>query len=125
LALGEPAGKIAQQVEGLGQHVLARYRLELGNVERGEDTAQRQHSRRLRRAVGSRRRLDGVSGVEQHGAALLHIGVDAVDGVLRRLCGTWHHWPVDQREKRQFVARRVDADGIAGFQRRTLREKQS
>ena len=32
--------------------------------------------------------------------------------------------PVDQREERQFVARRIDADGIAGLQRGALRQEQ-
>src|SRR5262249_22158905 len=40
LAGGEAAGKVLQQVEGLGQHVVAPHRLELGNVERGENGAQ-------------------------------------------------------------------------------------
>src|SRR5438067_7429987 len=81
LARGKTAGKIAQQVERLGQHVFARHRLELGHVERGQDVAQCQHARRLRCTVVSRRRLDGVAGVEHDGAALLHIGIDAVERV--------------------------------------------
>src|SRR5262245_25508328 len=36
LAGAEAAGKVLQQVEGLGQHVVAPHRLELGDVERGE-----------------------------------------------------------------------------------------
>ena len=40
LAGAEAAGKVLQQIEGLGQHVVARHRLELGNVERGENGAQ-------------------------------------------------------------------------------------
>ena len=124
LARVEAAGEIAQQIERLGQHVLARHRLEFGHVERGKNFAQRPHARRLRRAVLARRRLDGVAGVEQHRAALLHVGVDAVDGVLRRLRRARHHRPVDQREERQFVARRIDADGIAGLQRGALRQEQ-
>ena len=45
-------------------------------------------------------------------------------GVLRRLWRARHHRPVDQREERQFVAGRIDADGIAGFQRGALRQEQ-
>ena len=86
--------------------------------------AQRLHARRLRCAVLARRRFDRVAGVEQHGAALFHVGVDLVDGVLRRLRRARHDRPVDQREERQFVARGIDADGIAGFQRGALREEQ-
>ena len=124
LAGVEAAGKVAQQIERLGQDMFARHRLEFGHVERGQNGAQRQHARRLRRAVLSRRRLDGVAGVEQHGAALFHVGVDPVEGVLRRFFGPRHDRPVDQREERQFVMRGIDADGVAGFQRRALREEQ-
>src|SRR5262245_37622883 len=94
LARGVAAREVAQQVERLGQHVLARHRLELGYVERGQDVAKRQHARRLRCAVLARRRLDGVAGIEQHGAALLHIGVDPVERVLRRSLRARHHRPV-------------------------------
>ena len=44
--------------------------------------------------------------------------------VLRRLRRAGHDRPVDQRKERQFVMRGIDADGIAGFQRRALRQKQ-
>ena len=124
LAGVEAAGEVAQQIEGLGQHVLARHRLELGHVERGQDFAQRLHGRRLRRAVVAGRRLDRVAGVEQHGAALLHVGVDLVDGVLRRLRRARHDRPVDQREEGEFVMRGIDADGIAGLERGALRQEQ-
>src|ERR1700675_1583380 len=114
----EAAGEIAQQIKRLGQHVFARHRLEFGNVEGGKNFAQRLHARRLRRAIVSRRRLDGVAGVEHHRAALLHVSVDQVDGVLRRLRRSRYHRPIDQREECQLVMRGIDADGIAGFQRR-------
>ena len=73
---------------------------------------------------GAGRRFDGVSGVEQNRAALLHVGVDLVECVLRRLRRARHDRPVDQREESQFVARRIDADRIAGFKRRALRQEQ-
>ena len=104
--------------------MLARHRLEFRHVEGGKNFAQGAHARRLRRAVLAGRRLDGVAGIEQHRAALFHVGVDAVDGILRRLLRTRHDRPVDQRKERQFVARGIDADGIAGFQRRALRQEQ-
>ena len=72
----------------------------------------------------SRGRLDGVAGIEQYGAALFHVGVDAVERVLRRLGRARYHRPVDQREERQFVMRRIDADGIAGLERGALGEEQ-
>src|SRR5215510_9757682 len=87
------AREVAQQIERLGQHVLARHRLEFGHVQRGEDVAQRLHARGLRLAVLAGRRLDGVAGIEQHGAALLHVGVDAVDRVLRRFWRARHYRP--------------------------------
>ena len=42
-----------------------------------QDVAQRHHAGRAARAAGAGRRHDGVAGVEQHGAAVLHVGVDA------------------------------------------------
>ncbi len=104
--------------------MLARHRLEFGHVERRQDVAQRLHARRLRRAVRAGRCLDRVAGVEQHGAALLHVGVDLVDGILRRLRRARHDRPVDQREEGELVARRIDADGIAGLQRGALGQEQ-
>ena len=77
LAGVEAAGEVAQQEECLGQHVLARHRLELGDVERRQDGAQRDHAGRAVGAAGAGRRHDGVAGVEQDGAAVLHVGVDA------------------------------------------------
>src|SRR5580704_16294424 len=40
----EAAGEVAQQIERLGQDMIARHRLELGQIERGQDLAQLQHS---------------------------------------------------------------------------------
>src|SRR5580700_6629135 len=44
----EAAGEVAQQIERLGQDVIARHRLELGDVERGQNLAQFEHSRAAR-----------------------------------------------------------------------------
>ena len=123
LAGVEAAGKVAQQIECLGQHVIARDRLEFGNVERGENAAQRDHAGTARFAAGTGRRHHRVAGVEQHRAALLHVGVDARQRVRRRLGGIGHDRPVDQREERQFVARDVEADRLAGFERGVLGQK--
>ena len=119
----EAAGKIAQQIERLGQHVIARDRLEFGNVERGQNAAQRDHAGAAGFAAGTRRRHHRVAGVEQHGAALLHVGVDARQRLRRRLRRVRHDRPIDQREEREFVARNVEADRFAGFERRVLAEE--
>src|SRR5262249_16225013 len=74
VAGGEAAGKVLQEIERLGQHVVAPHRLELGNIERGEDGAQRLHAGTAGFAAGAGRCFDRVARVEQHGAALLHIG---------------------------------------------------
>ena len=124
LAGVEAAGEVAQQEERLGQHVIARHRLELGNVERRQDRAQRHHAGRAVGAAGAGRRHDGVAGVEQHGAAVLHVGVDARQRCGRRLRRARHDRPVDQREERKLVARDVEADRLAGFERGALREEQ-
>src|SRR5207245_8400040 len=60
----------------------------------------------------SGRRLDRIAGIEHHGAALFHVGVDTIDGVLRRLRGARHNGPVDQRKEGQFVVGGIDADEI-------------
>src|SRR5580704_9032481 len=78
LAGVEAAGEVAQQIERLRQNVVARHRLELGQIERGQDFAQLQHSRTARLAAWTGRRDHGVTSVEQHGAAVLHVGVDAL-----------------------------------------------
>ncbi len=75
-------------------------------------------------AAGAGRRLDRVAGVEQHRAALLHIGVDARERLARGLRRARHDRPVDQREEGELVARRIEADRLAGFERGALREEQ-
>src|SRR3984893_7339362 len=76
----EAAGEVAQQIERLGQHVIARHRLRVGGVERGKDLAQFQHAGTARLAARTGRRDHGIAGVEQHRAAVLHVGVDAFEG---------------------------------------------
>src|SRR5882672_9164246 len=49
--------------------LVSRHRLELGNVERAQDIAKRQHAGGAVAAAGTGRRHDGVAGVEQDGAA--------------------------------------------------------
>ena len=47
-----------------------------------------------------------------------------VERCLRRACRIRHDRPVDQREERKLVARRVEPDRLAGFERGALREEQ-
>ena len=117
-------GNSLQQVERLGQHVVARHRLELGNVERREDRAQRRHAGAAGVAARTGRRLDGVARVEQHGAAALHVGVDEFQRLARRLRRARHDRPVDQRIERELVARRIEPDRLAGLERGALRQEQ-
>ena len=117
-------GKSLQQEERLGQHVIARHRLKLGDVERRQDVAQRQHAGRAVGAAGAGRRHDGVAGVEQHGAAVLHVGVDAGERRGRGLRRARHDRPVDQRKERKLVAGDVEADRLAGLERGALGEEQ-
>ena len=56
LPAGKAAGKLLEQIEGLGQHVVARHRLELRDIERGEDGAQRLRVGRDAAAAGARLR---------------------------------------------------------------------
>src|SRR5579864_1649493 len=120
----EAAGEVAQQIERLGQDMIARHRLELGQIERGQDFAQFQHSRAARFAPGTGRRDHGIAGVEQHGAAVLHIGVDALERRFRRPRRAGRDGPIDQRIKRQLVARDIEADRVAGLERGALGEEE-
>jgi hypothetical protein len=124
LARAEAAGEVAQQEERLGQHVIARHRFELRDVERRQDVAERQHSGRAVGAAGAGRRHDGVAGVEQHGAAVLHVGVDASKRLRRGLGRAGGDRPVDHREERKLVAGDVEADRLAGLERGALGEIQ-
>src|SRR5579863_5317071 len=67
----EPAGEVAQQIERLGQHVIARHRLKLGNVERGQNLAQLGHARAAGLSADARRRVDRIARVEQYRTAVL------------------------------------------------------
>src|SRR5215813_14216941 len=62
LAGAEAARKVLQEIERLRQHVVASHWLELGNVERGENGAQRLHARPAGFAAGAGGRFDGVAG---------------------------------------------------------------
>src|SRR3984957_14655465 len=92
----EAAGEVAQQIERLGQDVIARHRLEFGQIERGQDLAQFQHSGAARLAARAGRRDYGIAGVEQHGAAVLHVGVDALERGFRRQRRAGRNRPIDQ-----------------------------
>src|SRR6266849_1075834 len=100
----EAAGEVAQQEERLRQHVVLRHRLELGNIERGEARAQRHHAGAARLAARPRRRHHGIARLEQHGAAALHVGIDAREHLRRRSWRVRHDRPVDQRKERELVA---------------------
>src|SRR5262249_51519607 len=75
LAGVEAPGKVAKQKERLGQHVITRHRLELGNIERGENPAQRKHAGAAVLAARPWRRHHRIARIEQDGAALLPICV--------------------------------------------------
>src|ERR1700722_7011740 len=113
----EASGEVAQQIERLGQHVIARHRLEFGQIERGQDFAQLQHSGAARLATRTGRRDYGVAGVEQHGTAVLHVGVDALERCFRRRRCAGRDRPIDQRIERQLVVRDIEADRVAGLKR--------
>ena len=123
LAAGVAAGELLEQIERLGQHVVARHRLELRNIERGRGwcaaPAVLGETVPLPAAA-----FDGVAGVEQHGAAVLHIGVDVLQRLARGPRRARHHRPVDQRIERELVLAGIDPDRIAGFERGALREEQ-
>jgi len=104
--------------------MVAPHRLELRNVERRENGAQGLHARAAGIAAGPGRRLDRIASVEQHRAALLHIGIDMFEGLARRFWCARHDRPIDQRVKGQFVARRIEADGLTRFEGGTLCEEQ-
>jgi hypothetical protein len=104
--------------------VIARHRFELRDVERREDFAQFKHARTAGLAAGTGRGVDGIAGVEQNGAAVLHVRVDALERILGRSRHARHDRPVDQRIKGKLVMGDVEPDRIAGFERSALGEKQ-
>ena len=61
--------------------------------------------------------LEMVASVEQHRSTLAHIGVDPRHGAGSRNRCFRIYRPVDQREEREFVPGRIDADRIAGLER--------
>src|SRR6266540_1742435 len=104
--------------------MIAPYRLELGNIERGENGAQRLHAGTAGLAAGAGRGLDRVARVEQDGAALLHIGVDVFECLPRWLWRARHDRPIDQGIERKLVARGVETDRLARLERGALGEEQ-
>src|SRR5260370_28575205 len=71
-------GKVAQQVEGLGQNVIARDRLEFGNVQRRQNLSELEHSWTASFTALAWRRDDRITGIEQNRAAVFHISIDAL-----------------------------------------------
>src|SRR5215471_5911093 len=120
LARGEATRKVAQQEERLGQHVVARHRLQFRNIERRQNRAQLDHAGAARLAARTGRRQHGIAGIEQHCAALLHVAVDARQGLGRRLLSAGHDRPIDDREERELVVLQIDADRIASLERGAL-----
>ncbi len=104
--------------------MVAGNRLELGNVEGGEDRAQRQHARPAALAARPGRRQDRVARIEQDRAALLHIGVGPRQRLGRGARRVRHHRPIDQREEGKLVTADIDADRLARLERGTLRQEQ-
>lgn len=70
------AGQRAQ-IEGAAEDVVGRQRFEFGQVEAGEEAGERGAPAGVVRPVADRFGLVGVAGVEDHGAAAAHEGVDA------------------------------------------------
>ena len=103
--------------------MLVGHGLELGDVQRRQDCAQRDHPRRPGLATRPGRRFHRIAGVEQNRAALLHIGVDARERLRRRLRRIGDDRPVDEREESKLIARNVQSGRLAGLQRGALREK--
>ncbi len=114
-AAGEAAGKLGQDEEGLGQHMVRRHRFQRRHVEIAENVAQPLGRRTGR--IGADAVGELVAGVEQDRAALLHIGIDARDRRLARHRGCRVDRPIDQRVEGQFVLRDVDAGRRSGFER--------
>ena len=103
--------------------MILRHRLELRYVQRGENVAQSHHPRGAVCAIDTGRGFDRIASVEQDRAALLHVAVDMFERLARRLLGPRNYRPIDQRIERELVARGIEPDWIAGFERSALRQK--
>src|SRR5690606_18788901 len=103
----EPAGKFRKDVEGFGQNMVGRHRLQGRYIEAGKYVAQPLGCR----AGGIRAEAGGilVARVEKHCAALVHIGVDARNRLPAWHGRGWVDWPVDQRIEGQLVLLDIDA----------------
>src|SRR5262249_10549393 len=110
LARVEAAREITQEEERLGQHMVARHRLQFRNIERRQNRPQLKHAGTARLSAWTGGGQHGITGVEQHGAALFHIGVDARQSLGRRLLGAGHVRPIDVREERELVALESDTE---------------
>jgi hypothetical protein len=104
-----------EDVEGLGQHVIRRNRLQRRDVEAAQDVAQ---ALVFRRGGGAGERGGQlVAGVEQHGAAALHEGVEARDCRVARHRHRGVDGEIDQRIEGEFVILQIEADRFGRFQR--------
>ena len=121
LGIVPAAGKVGEQVERLGQHVVGRHRLERRHVDEGEDLAQLLGLRRVGAEAGGGEAA-GVARVEEDGAAVLHEGVDLRHrlGGGRRLVGIDR--PVDQRVEGKLVGGDVDRRRLARLERGAVGE---
>ena len=86
--------------------------------------SQLHHAGAARLAARPGRRQHRIAGIEQHGAALLHIGIDARQGLWARFLGAGYDRPIEQREESQFVALQIDPDRLARFKRGALAQEQ-
>ena len=119
LGIRPAAGKLGEQIERLGQHVVGRHRLERRHVDEGEDLAELQRLRRVGAGCGE---AAGVARVEEDRAAVLHERVDLRHrlGGGRRLVGIDR--PVEQRVEGELVGGDVDRGGLARLERRAVGE---
>ncbi|MNU32925.1 hypothetical protein D3C71_214780 [compost metagenome] len=111
------AGEVGQQIEGACQNVVFRHRFQGRDVDIGEDLLQ---SFAIRRAAATAERGILVAGIEEHGAAVAHIGVNARDRGLRGHRCIGGNRPVDDRVEGQFVPGDVQTNGRTGLQRRPI-----
>ena len=112
---GPAAGKVLQQVERAGEHVVGRQGHQRRQVDPVQDLGEAVLARSAALLAGQEQ--GGVAGVEQDHAALGEVGLDPLDRTRRQVRMVGRDRPVEQREQSEIVGGDVDRHRVRGLDR--------
>ena len=115
---GPAAGEVLEEIEGAGQDVVGRDRLQRRQVEALEKLAQARLAGAA--AILAGKQVGAVAGVEEDHAALLEVALDALDRLRREVRMVGRDGPVEEREEGELGRGNVDRGGVGGLDRRAL-----